>query len=123
MPGDGTHRYRWSEVRSSISGDAEELYGEFRKADIRQFGAYCRTGSHSFLILHYDRNGLVLLDGNSVNGEAGLVQVTRCTWEYFWQYYLSCGSNPIDHVVQPTEGTDVRLLIQAAEDERADKLK
>ncbi len=101
-PGDATHEYRNSEVIWGVDGTPETLYYNFQAAGVISCGAYCRNYSHSFLILHYDANGIVLLDGNSINGYNGLVQVTEATWDYFWRYFLSAGENPIQHVVQPT---------------------
>ena len=101
-PGDATHEYRNSEVIWGVDGTAETLCDNLRQAGVITCGAYCRNLSHSFLILHYDEDGIVLLDGNSINGYNGLVQVTEATWEYFYRYFLAGGENPIQHVVQPT---------------------
>lgn len=92
-----------------ISGTPDTLYEAFCSAGVGQL-AYCRTGSHSFLILGYDENGITCLDGNSINGEPGLVQVTRADWQYFWNYFCTYGTNFVRKVVQPTPETLARML-------------
>ena len=90
-------------VNVDISGTPETLYEEFVAAGVTRTGAYCRNYSHSFIVLSYDEDGIVLLDGNSINGGDGFIQITEATWDYFYEYFLAGGDNPIDHIVQPTE--------------------
>ncbi len=112
-PGDGDNVYHRSEALPGVSGEPEELCALLREAGVTTTGAYCRTGSHSFVILNYDEDGIALLDGNSINGGNGLVQVTEATWEYFYTYFLADGTNPIDHIVQPTQGCLNALALRA----------
>ena len=110
-PGDGDNEYLHSETIYGLSGTADTLYAEMTAAGVTQTGAYCRNYSHSFLILSYDEEGIVLLDGNSINGGDGFIQITEATWDYFYEYFLGNGGNPIDHIVQPTEEYLLRLYL------------
>jgi len=110
-PGDGDNDYRYSETLGGISGTPETLYDAFVEAGVTRTGAYCRNYSHSFLVLSYDEEGIVLLDGNSINGGDGFIQITEATWDYFYEYFLGNGGNPIDHIVQPTEEYLLRLYL------------
>ena len=113
-PGDGDNEYIRSEVLGGISGTPETLYEEFVAAGVTRTGAYCRNYSHSFIVLSYDEDGIVLLDGNSINGGDGFIQITEATWEYFYEYFLAGGDNPIDHIVQPTEECLLSLYLWAS---------
>jgi len=101
-PGDGDNEYACSEVIRGVAGTPDTLFDAMTAAGVTQTGAYCRNYSHSFIILSYDENGIALLDGNSINGGDGFIQITEATWDYFYEYFLGGGDNPIDHIVQPT---------------------
>jgi hypothetical protein len=72
------------------TGNRRATYENFKAWGVRQStGALVRASGHSFIVLHYDEEGLTYLDGNG-DGQ-GLVAINKEPWEkvfYSYVYYI-----------------------------------
>jgi hypothetical protein len=72
------------------TGNRRATYENFKAWGVRQgTGALVRASGHSFIVLHYDEEGLTYLDGNG-DGQ-GLVAINKEPWEkvfYSYVYYI-----------------------------------
>ena len=105
--GNGSRKYSYSRV--ALKNQATASYESFMRAGVA-YGSYCRTtankngsyngnNGHSMIILSYDRDKIVTLEGNA-NGKGGIEIKTR-KWDEFNKKLLKNKGRRICHVVSP----------------------
>lgn len=105
--GHGDGNYKYSKV--ALKNQATASYSSFKKAGVVS-GSYLRTTSnkngtyngnsgHSLIILSYDANQIITLEGNA-NG-SGSIEIKTRTWSEFNNSLLKNKGRRICHVVVP----------------------